>query len=248
MKTLFTVCRESLHGSESVDAHVKAVLVVVSQEIGQSPRSGDGRGIRAGVGPFSQTAADEAFRLAVGLRPIGPGPIVPEFQPATQRAKPVAPIGAAVVGQEPPHHDATSRKPAMGQSQKGRGTGRRFVWEEGGIGQARPIVDGDVQEFCATPAAASAVIAVNAVPRSAEAAQLLDVPVDQLARDGALVPAHRRSRGTRATGQPEATLHVHDGRERQPKIPRDPERAPAPLPPPGDLAALDAGKGARCWC
>jgi hypothetical protein len=38
------------------------------------------------------------------------------------------------------------------------------------------------------------------VPRSAEAAQLLDVQVDQLARDGALVPAHRRSRGNAGDG------------------------------------------------
>jgi len=53
MKTLVPVRRESLHGSESVDADVKAVLVVASQEIGQGARSGDGRGIRAGVGPFS---------------------------------------------------------------------------------------------------------------------------------------------------------------------------------------------------
>jgi hypothetical protein len=128
--------RESLHGSEPVDSHVEAVLVVVSQKVGQGARPRDGRRVGGGVGPFRETGANEAFGLAVGLRPVGPGPVVPHAQPATERSKPVSAIGTAVVGQEGPHHHAPSRKPAVDQGQEGRGTRGGFVREEGGIGQA----------------------------------------------------------------------------------------------------------------
>jgi hypothetical protein len=92
--------RESLHGSEPVDSHVEAVLVVVSQKVGQGARPRDGRRVGAGVGPFRETGANEAFGLAVGLRPVGPGPVVAQAQPAAQDSKPEPAIGTAVVGQE----------------------------------------------------------------------------------------------------------------------------------------------------
>src|SRR5712691_481035 len=64
--------RESLHGSKPVDPHVESIRVVVSQKVWQSARPRDGCRVRAGVGPFPETGANKAFRLAVGLRSVGP--------------------------------------------------------------------------------------------------------------------------------------------------------------------------------
>jgi hypothetical protein len=107
------------------------------------------------------------------------------------------------------------RKPAVDQGQEGRGAGRRLIREERRIGQAGPIVDGDGEELHATAAAAPAMIAVNAVAHPAEAAQLLDVQVDQLAREGAFIPADRWGRRAGPAREAEAPLDVHHSRQRQ---------------------------------
>jgi hypothetical protein len=124
--------------------------------------------------------------------------VVPQAKPATERAKPVTAIGAGVVGREAPDRHAAGRKPAVGQGQEGRGAGRRFVGEEGGIGQARPIIDGDVEELRAAATAAPAMIAVNPVAHPTKAAQLLDIQVDQLPREAR---SYRRTGGAAGRGR-----------------------------------------------
>jgi len=107
----------------------------------------------------------------------------------------------------------------------GRATraGRGFVGQEGGIGQAGPIIDRDVQALVATAPAAAAVIPVNAVAHPPEAAQLLDIQVHQLAGRGPLIPLDGGRRGARDPRQAEAPLHVDHGRQRQLQVPGDPQ-------------------------
>ena len=85
-----------------------------------------------------------------------------------------------------------------------------------------------MEELHATAAAAPAMIAVNPVAHAAEAAQLLDIQVDQLAREGPFVTVHRRGRRAGPAREPEAPLHVHHGGQGQPEIPGDPQRTPSP--------------------
>src|SRR5260370_4925302 len=86
---------------------------------------------------------------------------------------------------------------------------------------------------------------MNAMADPLEAPEFLDVQMHRL-------PGHRpfralrRGRGRpRDPRQPQAALHVDDRGQRQLEIPRNPQRAPAPLAPPPDLAPPMAGQRAR---
>src|SRR5258708_8067754 len=73
--TLFrSVPGQALHGSGSVDTHVEALLVVVSQKRRQRARARPGGGIGPHVHPLRQAGPDEALGFAVGLRRVRPGP------------------------------------------------------------------------------------------------------------------------------------------------------------------------------
>lgn len=76
--------------------------------------------------------------------------------------------------QERPDQDPARREP-VGQGEEGRGTGGRLVGEEGGVRQASPIIDGDVQILRAAAPAPASLVPVNGVAHPAEAPQLLDV-------------------------------------------------------------------------
>ena len=70
-----------------------------------------------------------------------------------------------------------------------------FVWEDGGEGEARVIVDSDVEIL---PAGAAGVvelaIAGDAMTRADNASELLDVEMEEVTRSGAFVADDRRRR------------------------------------------------------
>jgi hypothetical protein len=76
--------------------------------------------------------------------------------------------------QERPDPDPARREP-VGEGEEGRGAGGRLVGEEGGVREAGPIIDGDVQILRAAAPAPASVVPVNGVAHPAEAPQLLDV-------------------------------------------------------------------------
>jgi hypothetical protein len=136
-------------------------------------------------------------------------------------AEDAAAIPTAVVHQEPVDPDPAGREPAVSQREEGRGAGRRFVGKEGGVGQAGPIIDRDGQELRADAPAAPAVIPVNAVAHSTEAAQLLDIQVHELAGDGPLIPLDRGRCWPRDPRQTQAPLDVDHRRHRQLQVSRN---------------------------
>jgi len=69
-----------------------------------------------------------------------------------------------------------------------------FVWEQAGEGQAGMIIDGDVETFDAGARVAHGPITGGADSRTAEAAQFLNVEMEELAWVSAFVANHRRSR------------------------------------------------------
>jgi hypothetical protein len=170
---------------------------------------------------------------------------MPQREPVTEGTKALSAVGAAVIGQEGADHHAAAGKPAVGQRQEGGCTSRGFVRQEGGIGQARPIVDGDVEEFQATPPAPATVITVNPMAHASKAAQLFDIQVHQLAGAGSLVAADRGRGRTWTPRKTEPPLDMDDGGERHLQIPGNPEGTPAPLSPAGDLPASGAGERSR---
>src|SRR5258708_4087228 len=86
---------------------------------------------------------------------------------------------------------------------------------------------------------------MNAMADPLEAPEFLDVQMHQLAGHRPLIALHGGRGRPRDPRQPQAALHVDDRGQRQLEIPRNPQRAPAPLPPPRDLAPPMAGQRAR---
>lgn len=69
-----------------------------------------------------------------------------------------------------------------------------FVWEEAGEGETGMIIDGDVETFDAGARVADGAIAGGTDAWATEAAQFLDIEVEELAWVSALVTDHRRRR------------------------------------------------------
>ena len=87
--------------------------------------------------------------------------------------------------------DAVSGVEAQGLSESGEDTGDLFIWEEAGEGEAGVVVDGDVEGFDAGVAAAFGAITGGADTGALKATQLLDVEVEEIAREVALVADDR---------------------------------------------------------
>jgi hypothetical protein len=101
-------------------------------------------------------------------------------------------VGAATIGEEALDLDATSRVKADGLVESVEHGGKFFVGEETSEGEAGVIVDGDVEAFDAGAWIAKGAIAGGADARACEAAQLLDVEVEELARLGVFIAEGRR--------------------------------------------------------
>src|SRR3954465_13897250 len=66
----------------------------------------------------------------------------------------LAAVARAVVGHEPLDHDAVAGEPAVGAPEEGGDGFLALVVEDLDVGQARAVVDADVHELPADPAAA----------------------------------------------------------------------------------------------
>jgi hypothetical protein len=101
--------------------------------------------------------------------------------------EPVRDVAGAVVGHDSLDRDAAALEPGDRASEEARGGRGSFVGQDFGIGEARGIVDGDMDELPADASNASGAVSVDTMADTADTAQLLDVDVDQLARAFSLV-------------------------------------------------------------
>ena len=143
--------------------------------------------IGAGIGPLAGDGLDEAFGLALGLRAVGTGEAMFDAELEAGLGEEFGAIGGAAVGQDALDLDAMSFVEVEGLLEGRQDAGSLFVWEERGAGDAGVIVDGDVQGL-----GAGAWVAVGADAGACEAAQLLDVEVEEIARRRAFVADDRR--------------------------------------------------------
>ena len=93
-----------------------------SRRTGAAPEGGRSSDT-AGHRPFVDQGLDEALGLAVGLRSIGPGPLVPDVGPARASPARVASIARAVVGEHALDPDPDLREP--GDRRNSTAHGRR---------------------------------------------------------------------------------------------------------------------------
>jgi hypothetical protein len=100
-------------------------------------------------------------------------------------------VARAVVAHDPFDGDAKTLEVAQRPHQEAGHGLALLVGQDLDIGEPGRIVDGDVYELPADGAVLAAPIAGDAMADVAEAGELLDVEVDELAGACAIVPPHR---------------------------------------------------------
>src|SRR5262245_45176983 len=176
------------------------VVAVEPGPHGGAALRGAGEGLQ--VGPFAQAGLDEPFRLAVGSGRVGPGALVLEPGIVDRLAEGMADIGRPVVGHDPLDGDAQAGEPGDGALEEGDRAFLALVGQDLGEGEARGVVDADVEEVPADAAFPAAPVTDDAVADAVDPAQLLDVDVDELAGPLALV-ADRLGPGVEGAEPPE---------------------------------------------
>ncbi len=111
----------------AADAGVGSVVVVPVQPVGKRGLSFDVGGVGPLVGPFLKQGAVEAFDLAVGLEPPGPGPARADVQVAAGLTPGVLGVGPGVVGEDPFDRDAACGEPDGGPGEEAGGGGGGLV-------------------------------------------------------------------------------------------------------------------------
>jgi hypothetical protein len=212
-------------------SRVRPSGVVMVEPIGKSVLARLGGSIGLCVGPLAQAGLDEPLGLAVGARGVGLGAQVAQPQCAASLPPIVAAISRAIVGDDPLDSDAVAGKPGQRAFEKRHRAFLALVAQHLAVGQARGIINADVEVFPAGAAPAVAGIAGDAVANRLDAAELLDIDMDQLAGPLALV-AHRRwfRFERRQPAQPDPAQELAHRRDRHAELPRD-RRAAQPLSP-----------------
>ena len=135
-----------------------------------------------GIGPFSQRGLDEAFGLAVGSGREGPGVAMSQTQLAAARIESPGAVASPVVGEYSPNSDAETTVVVGGCGEKGGRTGGGFVRVELREGDAGVVVDTDVDVFPSGALCTLSSVVGHPVTGPVEAAEFLDVEMQQVAR------------------------------------------------------------------
>src|SRR6476620_7932747 len=150
-------------------------------------------GVDRAVGPAGEHGADQALRLAVGLRSARLGAQVTDAHDAAGDGVHGRDIGRAVIGHQFLHRHAVPGVERDGAAQEADRGGGFLVGRHLGVGQAGGVVAGDVHAFpagLAAPGASRVGVGAGVVLAAAadalagaadDAPELLDVDVDELA-------------------------------------------------------------------
>ena len=145
-------------------------------------------------GPVAQQRLNESLSVAIGARRVGPREAVAQLPRATNPGESARLIGRAVVGEQTPADDAAAAKPDERMPQK-RGAGATPLRPANfDIGDARRIVDRDMDVFVADASLSHGLVPLNAMADPADPTEWLDVQVQEIARVRPLVALNDRRR------------------------------------------------------
>src|SRR5690606_3897617 len=125
------------------------------------------------IGPAAEQRLDEPLRLAIGLRRVGPREDLADAAGFTKPAEGTRAVALGVVREDPLRPDAETREPTQRALEEGRGTRGVLPGQDLGVGQARVVIDTNEDRLPACALAAPAAIAVDPVPDSFDAPELL---------------------------------------------------------------------------
>jgi hypothetical protein len=168
---------------------MKVIVMEVVRKVSSTVMTGV---IGSGIGPLAGDGLDEAFSLAVGLGAIRFGEEMFEAELKAGGGEGLGLVGGAPVGEEALDADAMSLVEGDGLMESLEDAGGAFIRAEGGESEAGVIVDGDVQGLDAGAWVALGTVASGADAWAMEAAELLDVEVEEFAGCGAFVAQRRR--------------------------------------------------------
>lgn len=173
---------------------MRAVEVIVMKVGGKKGSAMIAGAISAGVRPFASDGLDKAFGFTIGLRSVRFGEGVFEAELLTSMGEEFRAISGTAIGEHPLDGDTPGIVEVDGLVESSQSAGDLFIGMKRGESQSTMIIDGDVETFDAGAWIADGAIAGGAHSGAREAAQLLDVEVEQLAGKIAFV-AQRRSFG-----------------------------------------------------
>jgi hypothetical protein len=163
------------------------MMVIVEEEVREVSSAVVTGLIESGISPFASDGLDEAFGLTIGLRAIGSGEEMFDLELAAGGGEVAGAVSRAAIGQEALDGNAMSFEESDGLVESVENALNLFVWQEAGEGEAGVVVDGDVETFDPGARIAAGAIACGADAGTCEAAQLLDVEVEEFARVSAFV-------------------------------------------------------------
>jgi len=166
---------------------MRAVEVVVMKVVRKEGSTVVAGVIGTGIGPLAGDGLDEAFGLAVSLGAIRFGEEMCEAELMAGGGEGFGAIGGAAISQELLDVDAVSGVEGEGLVEGVEDALGPFVREQTSEGEAGMVIDGDVEAFDASAWVAGGAIAGGADTGMAEAAELLDVEVEELAGEVAFV-------------------------------------------------------------
>jgi hypothetical protein len=190
---------------------VRTPVVVETQIRPERGRAARRAAVRRAVGPFPQQGVDDAFRLAVGLRPVRPGEALPHGPPTADGREAPGFVGERVVGEQPADPDPATTEPREGALEKRRARGGIIGGEHLRIGEPGRIINRDMQILPARLPRAATAIAVDAMAHAHDAAEPFKVDVPQVADVRPFIALDRRGgleqRDTiqAGTGEPRAS-------------------------------------------
>jgi len=211
------------------------MVIVRVEPVLEGSGAGSVRAVEADIGPLLQQGAVETFYLAVGLRSIGAGATVsrPEF--SASAGEETTAVGRTVVGEDRLDGNRTLGKPDLGagpESNDGLGS---LVVQDLAVGKTGVVIDSRVDVGKARLAGPWGVASAVDPPAAARAnaTELLDVHMHQVARSCVLGTADGAPRGPVKPAEPleaQAAEHPVDRRRSHPQAIGDTDRSQLPLP------------------
>ena len=116
--------------------------------------------VRPSVGPLTQAGLDEALGLAIGARRIGSRVVMTEAELGTGRGKVVTAVSLAVVGVDTLDAHAEAGVVGHRRAQEHDAAVRVLGRQDLGIGDARGVIDRDVQVIPADVGASAMPLSV----------------------------------------------------------------------------------------
>ena len=158
-----------------------AMEVIVMEVVRKEGRAVVAGVIGTGVGPLAGDGLDEAFGFAISLRPVGFGEEMLEAELAAGSSEGFGTISGAAIGEDLLDDDAMSGVEGEGLVEGVEDALSLFVREQTSEGEAGVIINGDVQAFDPGARVAGGTITGGADTWAREAAELLDIEVEELA-------------------------------------------------------------------